>query len=453
MRKLRIWRMATLLVAFLAVRATAQDPPETPSAAKKNSCVTCHGDPVLMGGELKKLHVTESNLANDIHWQKGLRCNDCHGGDASEVDFRKAHFKESGFRSIKSSADVPGFCGHCHSDPQYMLQYQPSPRTDQEETYWTSGHGQKLKDTGDEKVATCVSCHGSHDVRAVDDLTSPVYPTRVASTCAVCHADKELMAGRMYHGRPIGHDQMDLWSKSIHGHAMLEKGDTSAPTCNDCHGDHGALPPEVGAVGNACGTCHVKIGQLFADTRMKHRFEEVDLPGCATCHGEHDIRSPSDEMLGMDVGAVCTSCHNAGGFGATFLGARVAQDMRSGLERLKDQIATARAKLDQAERLGMEIREPRFRLREANDALQNARTLVHSFAIDPMKEALDAGLKVSAESEQAAEEAMQEYTHRRIWLALSIVPILIVVCLLLLYIRALPTPLEAVSSSAESGHG
>ena len=143
--------VALLLAVTAPLNAAAQEDSEaaveadTVSADSVNACVTCHANAELMVGEFKRLYVTEHDLANDIHWQKGLRCNDCHGGDANEVDFRKAHFKDSGFRSVKSPADIPGFCGHCHSNPEYMRQFSPSPRCDQEAIYWTSGHGQRLK--------------------------------------------------------------------------------------------------------------------------------------------------------------------------------------------------------------------------------------------------------------------------------------------------------------------
>ena len=173
---------------------------------------------------------------------------------------------------------------------------------------------------------------------------------------------------------------------------------------------------------------------------MKHKFEEVDLPGCATCHSNHDIHSPTDEMLGMANDAVCARCHNNGQFGATFAGGRVAQDLRRGLDDLKQQIDIATEKLDLAERLGMEVREPRFHLREADDALKNARTEIHSFSLDQTNKPLKAGLTVCEDVEKAAQDAIQEYTNRRIWLALSLVPIFIVLGVLLLYIRTLPAP-------------
>jgi predicted CXXCH cytochrome family protein len=315
-------------------------------------------------------------------------------------------------------------------------------RTDQASIYWTSGHGHKLKE-GDQKVATCTSCHGGrHNLRAVADSTSPVYPLNVANTCGTCHSDAELMEGRQHNDRPIGHQQVELWRKSVHARLLLEHGDMSAPTCNDCHGNHGALAPEIGSVANVCGTCHVKIGELFAETRMKHRFEEVNLPGCATCHGNHEIHSPTDAMLGMQEGAVCTQCHNEGQFGATFVGARVAQDLRRGLDELKDRIVTAKQRLDRAERLGMEVRDPRFRLRDADDALTNARTVIHSFSTDITNEALNAGFTVCEEVELAAQNAIDEYTNRRIWLGVSLVPIFVVVGLLLLYIRTMPVQVK-----------
>ena len=69
----------------------------------------------------------------------------------------------------------------------------------------------------------------------------------------------------------------------------------------------------------------------------------------------------------------------------------------------------------------------------------SARAAIHSFSTDITNEALDAGLAVCHEVDQAAQNAIDEYTRRRIWLGISLLPIFIVVGLLLLYIRTLPT--------------
>ncbi len=432
---------------------TAAKPPPGP-----NNCLECHGNGDVWEGERLRLYVTEQKLAGDIHWQKGLRCADCHGGNPKAEEVNQAHAEEDGFHNLRATpkdfnkppdpAKVVELCGKCHANIEYMRRYRPSPRTDQLAEYWTSGHGKALKATGDTKVATCIACHdkphgsvqdkSKHGIRAIDDLESPVYRTNVAKTCAKCHADEKVMAGYQYHGRPLGHSQYEDWQQSVHANALLKKGDLSAATCNNCHGNHGAVPPEVGSVANACGTCHGKIAGLFADTRMKHRFVEENLPGCATCHTAHKIQTPSDKMVGMASGAVCIKCHQTGKYGATLAGATVAKTIRSGLDGLDQQIHHAEATLNQAERLGMEVSEPKFELHGALNALTNARTVVHSFQPKPVEVALAEGQKVVVKVQQQADRALEEYSFRRVWLAASLVPILIVIGVLLLYIRKLP---------------
>jgi ferredoxin len=451
--RLRLSLLFVLALLEATVSAAAEQDSSLPAGEplpQDYSCTFCHADPQMFTGEQKQLLVTENDLAGDVHWQEGLRCEDCHGGNP-KLDEYVDHRRDPDFRGVPTAEKVPEFCGRCHSDIVYMRRFNPSARTDQEAEYWTSGHGQKLKE-GDTKVATCISCHGRHGILAGDDQESPVFPRNVAETCAHCHLDETLMAGRTYHDRPLGHDQYAQWRRSVHGIAMMDKGDLSAPTCNDCHGNHGAMPPGVGSVANACGTCHGKIAELFEDTAMMHRFEQedVNLPGCATCHGAidsqgntlvHDIQPPTEQMLGMADDAVCVRCHELdapGRFGAPVAGAKTAKAMGTGLENLEQQIAGAKEAIDKAERLGMEVSGPRYDLRQAFDALTNARTLIHTFSTARVDEALDKGLETTGQVQAMAQAALAEHTNRRIWLAASLVPILIVIVLLSLYIRSIP---------------
>jgi len=441
-----------LMLAAAAARAASTDAETTasPQPPSENKCLLCHGNKEVWEGEQLRLFITEADLDNDIHWQRGLRCKDCHGGNSQTEELREAHAEDDGFRTVKSPADVPKFCGDCHANIEFMRRYHPSPRTDQLAEYWTSGHGQRLKAAGDPEVATCISCHdkphGSgqdknrHGIRPVTELESPVYPTRVAKTCATCHSNKEIMKGRLYHGQPLRCDEYSQWRQSVHGKAMMDKGDLSAATCNSCHGNHGAVPPQVGSVANACGVCHGKVAKLFENTLMKHKFEEVGLPGCVTCHGNHEITHPTDEMLGMGSKAVCARCHENGKFGAPISEAKAARTIRLDIDQLKQGIQTAEKTLLTAEQLGMEVSQPRFELRTAVDALTNARSLIHTFQEKPVETAVADGTKVVADVQEKANHALQEHTTRRIWLAASLAPILLVIGLLLLYIRSLPTP-------------
>ena len=224
------------------------------------------------------------------------------------------------------------------------------------------------------------------------------------------------MAGRLYQGKPLPCDEYAKWSKSVHGMALLEKGDFSAPTCNNCHGNHGAAPPQMDSVANACGACHGKIAKLFADTKMRHKFETEGLPGCATCHSNHEIRQPSDDFLGMQSGAFCARCHEEGKekHGATLEGREAAKTIHADLEHLKDGIQKADETLAKAEQKGMEVSEPKFNLQKASDALTNARTQIHSFKVKVVEKALADGEKVVKEVQGKADHALEEYQYRRV---------------------------------------
>jgi hypothetical protein len=109
------------------------------------------------------------------------------------------------------------------------------------------------------------------------------------------------------------------------------------------------------------------------------------------------------------------------------------------LDELRQRIAKADATLTEAERLGMEVSQPKYDLRDASNDLTNARTLLHSFRVEPVSAAVASGETIAAEVQAKADHALREHTRRRVWLAGALVPITIVIGLLLLYIRKLPS--------------
>ena len=133
-------------------------------------------------------------------------------------------------------------------------------------------------------------------------------------------------------------------------------------------------------------------------------------------------------------------------FGATIAGGEAAKTIHADLQHLTDGIHKADETLAEAERKGMEVSEPKFNLQKASDALINARTQIHSFKVDVVEKALADGEKVVTDVQGKADHALAEYQNRRIWLAVSLIPILMVIGLLLLYIRALPIPEKPADS-------
>jgi hypothetical protein len=67
-----------------------------------------------------------------------------------------------------------------------------------------------------------------------------------------------------------------------------------------------------------------------------------------------------------------------------------------------------------------------------------------------VQEALAEGLDVTTKVNAAANAALAEHRYRRIWLAYSLVPILLVVGLLLIYIRSLPRTVASAEQETEN---
>jgi len=305
-----------LVLAVLLGIQVAVVPPIV-AADAETSCLACHADAEMMDDE--DLLKIATDWKESVHAAVGVSCHDCHGGNpspefADDMDAAMdPEFAEAPFTDLPDAQRIPAFCGRCHSDPDYMKRFRPDARVDQEQEYHSSQHGKSLSD-GNKKVATCISCHGDHGILRADNPRSSVYPTRVAETCGGCHADPEWMAGEtLEDGRPMPVDQVGEWHQSVHAHALLERGDLFAPTCNDCHGNHGAAPPGYESVSFVCGQCHGREAELFRasskhDGYLEHRefLEDAEGEGCAACHETPD---PAAELPAWTSLGECTACH------------------------------------------------------------------------------------------------------------------------------------------------
>jgi predicted CXXCH cytochrome family protein len=388
-------------------------------AQKKSSCIDCHiklDDPRLSGPA--KL------FENDVHRGRDLSCNDCHGGDPTADTSEAAKDPRKGYLGKPSTLDIPAYCGKCHSDANLMKRFNPSLRVDQEKEYYTSVHGQLLK-TGERKVATCVSCHTVHGIRAVSDPLSSVYPLNVADTCAKCHGNADYMSPFN-----IPSDQVVKFKTSVHAKALYEKQDMSAPTCNDCHGNHGAAPPGITSVANVCGQCHARQADLFQTSPHKAAFDQQGLAECVTCHSNHDIATPTDQMIGTQQEALCVNCHSNGDKGFAAAG-----HMRSRIDELIASIDKSNDILSLAERKGMEVSKPKFELKGATDALTHARVLIHSSSTTELDKVVGPGLGVASKGYQAGLDALAELSFRRKGLAVSLVFVLFLALLVYLKLR------------------
>ncbi|MBI2202696.1 MAG: cytochrome c3 family protein [Candidatus Rokubacteria bacterium] len=424
--------LACALAASAAPPAPAAKAATAPASPRPDSCVTCHletGDDRLAG--------PAKAYTDDIHRAKGFGCTACHGGDPN-AEGMEAMDPAKGYIGKPAGARIVQVCGRCHADARFMKQYNPSLRVDQVAEYESSVHGRRLRELKDPKVATCASCHAPHGIRPPSDALSTVHPLRVADTCGRCHADAKYMASYK-----IPTDQRDKYKKSVHWNAMSAKGDLSAPTCNDCHGNHGAAPPGVNWVGNVCGQCHTVMAELFGKSVHAKAFTQMGVPGCAACHDNHDIRPTGDHMVGATGDAVCASCHNPDDAGG-----KTATTMRGLLDALAGEWDKARGLLEKAEHAGMEVSQPQFELSSAKDALVKARAAIHAFTIEPVKAEVDGGLAIARKAHARGVRALEELRFRRTGLVVSVVIIVALIGGLLLKIRYLERPRAAGTKSS-----
>lgn len=417
----------TLLVAFVSTL-----PPGLTIAADPttNSCVECH----------KEIHEQIlSDFQSDVHKQAGLSCQDCHGGNPKIAD-ESSMDKKYGFLGKPKREDTPQFCAKCHSDPAYMRPFNASLPTDQMEKYFTSRHGELLKKSKDAKVATCASCHKAHGILPANDVRSSVYPSNVPKTCASCHADAAYMAE---YGIPTNQFAQYTDSLNVHGYALFVKGDMGAPTCNDCHSNHGAAPPGITHVAQVCTQCHALNGQLFRESPHKEAFDALSVPECAFCHQLqpnlsepnariHTIARPTNEMIGAGDKAVCTQCHSQGDEGF-----KMATEMRASMDSLDRRLDETREMIERAEAQGMEVSDARWKLKsEVLQTRMELKTSVHAFSpavFRPAFEKTDTSIKGV---HRLGEEAEAEIASRRIYFVVVTILIGLFVVALMLKIRA-----------------
>ncbi|MCX6174855.1 MAG: cytochrome c3 family protein [Ignavibacteriales bacterium] len=388
---------------------------KTKQGTKVDQCFACHK-------EIENL--PKDFTENDIHRHANLSCSSCHGGDPNSDDQDIAMSPSKGFVGTPKRKDIPKFCGKCHSNINIMRVYQPRIATDQVEQYYTSVHGKKLL-AGDENVAECSSCHTAHSILPAKDPRSSVYALNVPNTCNKCHGNSTLMKN---YNIPV--NQLEEYSKSVHGIALLKNKDISAPACNDCHGNHGATPPGLKSISHVCGTCHVSNMEFFNATRMAKAFEEQDFHGCEQCHGNHGVQKPNDEMIGVGKDSKCIDCHTEGDKGFA-----VSKKIYSSLTQLKNEYDAANAKYLEVRQKGMNDVEIGFQLQDAKQALIQSRTLIHTFDSAKVGDKTKEGIEFSNKASLLAQKEIDDYSTRRNGFAIATLAFLVFVIALYFKIK------------------
>jgi len=292
MKSLRSFSAAffSLTVLFLALALaplpSGAQSDEEYEPIESDACTDCHeeSDHGTVFGE---------DLSHSVH--RELECLDCHQDKGT-----LPHQEGSGF-----AVGCEG-CRTCHDQPSEEYQ----------------AHG-RARAGSCEDVPQCKDCHGDHDVLPSTAKLSHTHPTNLPATCGRCHENLDITTKYdILIDNPI-----EIYESSVHGQAT-RGGIYVAATCNDCHSTGGSAHKIFGPghpdsainhfnIPKTCGQCHKGVeGDFWEGIHGKDVARgETDAPVCTHCHGEHGIISPGDPRSPVSRSRVaeetCSPCHES----------------------------------------------------------------------------------------------------------------------------------------------
>ncbi|MFC1791224.1 cytochrome c3 family protein [Gemmatimonadota bacterium] len=173
----------------------------------------------------------------------------------------------------------------------------------------------------------CTDCHGG-DPGRFEIATAHSEPfsgapdkTGAVGLCLSCHGDVPQM--RQFALEPV---TRDMYLVSRHGQALLQEGDSLAPSCGDCHGSHAIFPRtdprspvNPTRISETCSACHsdpARVPEGMETDQFQDWVESAHgrallirhnerSANCASCHGSHSALPPGVR----EIPNVCGKCH------------------------------------------------------------------------------------------------------------------------------------------------
>lgn len=258
-------------------------------AQSDQDCLTCHADASLTmerKGRTIALGVDGKAFGQSAHADLG--CTGCHEGfDPNELPH--------------AAKITPVNCLNCHE-------------SDALKSYTMSVHGAQAD--GKAPAARCVDCHTTHAIRKVTDRDPLERKAFAEAVCSKCHGSVSVR-----------------YVQSDHGVA-LANGVKGAPSCIDCHGEHGVTAStDTSSVtsrvheARMCESCHLDNADVRARVGPSAGFirsYEESVHGqairqgndaaatCTDCHTSHDLKKgshPSSTVARGNIAATCGTCH------------------------------------------------------------------------------------------------------------------------------------------------
>jgi hypothetical protein len=277
-----------------------------------------------------------------------LRYEVIDGSGHTGMECAECHTAYGGFPHVEEAETVTCGSADCHGEPHGD---------------WEGSVHAAIQDTSGVEGATCVQCHGIHDIPSVEAMEVEGGPAmlQMNAACAECHTESALPAWAPHADTVLcaschaPHDtrragatgswmapagQMETCGEchvepaedllpDAHGQALLDAaldslppmpppGDSIPPACTSCHGAH-PMPDTASAgfqsamVAN-CAACHVDLAERYYDSYHGKavRLGSEAAASCSACHGAHGIYAedhPRSMVAEANLVETCGDCH------------------------------------------------------------------------------------------------------------------------------------------------
>lgn len=238
---------------------------------------------------------------------EAAKCWNCHGSHSIQgVESEN---------SLVNAKNIHSTCGKCHDDVAIVAKFGLTV-SNPEKQYNQSVHGKVVAEGKD--GATCVSCHGGHNISNLTVPLSTINALNIPKTCGQCHQKEQ-----------------KEYQNSIHW-LRVQKGTRYAPVCNDCHSEHGINT--VSSRDNnyaefqqaTCIKCHqstvlnkrtgMEGGEpseyLDSYHGLATKRGDPDAAFCVDCHSVHSILPasyPESSVNNNNLVNTCRKCHQDAG--------------------------------------------------------------------------------------------------------------------------------------------
>ncbi len=262
-------------------------------------CYLCHSD--IAQEHKESIHGL--SLTEGIN--EAAQCWDCHGSHSIDSVSSK--------KSWIYPTNLVKTCGKCHDNPEFAKRHLFAVKSPGK-MYSKSIHGEIV--ANGKEAATCITCHGSHDIKNRIQVGSKIASVNIPNTCEQCH--KKVV---------------DEYKQSIHW-IGVKKGIRESPSCNDCHSEHSMHAinslnkrDEIKRIqSNTCLQCHQNIllsERYGLSSKSAGNYEdsyhglasargEKDAALCVDCHEVHKILpkdNPQSSINKTNIITTCKKCH------------------------------------------------------------------------------------------------------------------------------------------------